>query len=122
MLPATPNPAAHLTGEDDLGVVVSDASEFVNPAQLVNQPVGGRRHQRMDLTIGQPRHQHHHQLMELSSSSSQLMGGGGGGERAGSPLGSPSAGLMCSTLGDLTAPEDAALFSLPLPLSSDMNS
>jgi hypothetical protein len=90
---------------------VLNAAAFVNPAQLVNH-----RHKdepsssSMDPTIG-----HRHELPDLSSSGNQLMERGRGG--ASSPLGSPSAGLMCSSLGE----EDAALFSLPLPLSSDMH-
>ena len=92
--------------------LVLNAAAFVNPAQLVNH-----RHKdepsssSMDPTIG-----HRHELPDLSSSGNQLMERGRGG--ASSPLGSPSAGLMCcSSLGE----EDAALFSLPLPLSSDMH-
>ncbi len=83
--------------------LVLNAAEFVNPAEPSSSS--------MDPTIG-----HRHELPDLSSSSgNQLMERGRGG--ASSPLGSPSAGLMCSSLGE----EDAALFSLPLPLSSDMH-
>jgi hypothetical protein len=97
---------------------VVNAADFVNPAQLVNQPavVVSRSQPMMDLTIGQP------QLMGMSSG--RLLAGGNHQPppRPASPLGSPTAGLMCATLGDFTAQEDAALFSLPLPLSSDINS
>jgi hypothetical protein len=107
--------SAQLVAPADTMAAVVNAAEFVNPAQLVNQPatVVTRSQPMMDLTIGQP------QLMELSSG--QLLAGDPP-PRSSSPLGSPTAGLMCSALGDFAAQEDASLFSLPLPLSSDMNS
>jgi hypothetical protein len=108
--PAAASAAAARRPSEEL---VLNAAAFVNPAQLVNH-----RHKdepssssSMDPTIG-----HRHELPDLSSSGNQLMERGVRGG-ASSPLGSPSAGLMCSSLGE----EDAALFSLPLPLSSDMH-
>jgi hypothetical protein len=99
-------PAARRPSEE----LVLNAAAFVNPAQLVNHHDEPSSKSSMDPTIG-----HRHELPDLSSSGNQLMERGRGG--ASSPLGSPSAGLMCSSLGE----EDAALFSLPLPLSSDMH-
>jgi hypothetical protein len=100
-------PAARRPSEE----LVLNAAAFVNPAQLINHHKDEPSSSSMDPTIG-----HRHELPDLSSSSgNQLMERGRGG--ASSPLGSPSAGLMCSSLGE----EDAALFSLPLPLSSDMH-
>jgi hypothetical protein len=112
------NPSPTLGCEESAscdGTLEVNAAEFVNPAQVVNQPATHQlsSHQLMDLTIG------HQPLMDLSAS--QLIVGDQEEARVSSPLGSPD-GLMCSTLGDFAAQDDSALFSLPLPLSSDMNS
>ena len=116
-----------------------NAAEFVNPAQLVNQPA--RRTYQMDPTIGQQASAPAPLLANLAVAGHQLMGGNeepplGGGSHPppplladlaashhqliggeGAPLGSP----MCSTLGDFPAPDEAGLFSLTLPLCGDMH-